>query len=105
MSTHARKTAGLALVAPSPPAQRAHQLFAEARRAAQDHLRQLAAAIDAVRTLSEAVVEGGELYAPGVRDLAARLAEDLLWRGKSLERLTGGPAMRAAMAEPAREVG
>jgi hypothetical protein len=68
--------------------ERARLLMREARSAAVEHPETLEAAIQAVRGLSLEVVQGGDTYSVGVRDLAARLAEDLLWRGKSLEGLT-----------------
>ena len=74
--------------AAASPALRARLLMAEARAAAVDQLEALDAAITVVRELSLEVLRGGDLYSVGVRDLAARLAEDLLWRGKSLESLT-----------------
>ena len=73
--------------APSP-GERARLLMSEARTAAVEQLEILEAAIQLVRDISLAVAQGGDLYGVGVRDLAARLAEDLLWRGKSLEVLT-----------------
>ncbi len=70
------------------PGERASLLMHEARTAAVEQLEILEAAIHLVRDISLAVAQGGDLYGAGVRDLAARLAEDLLWRGKSLEVLT-----------------
>lgn len=69
------------------PAERARLLMQEARFAAIEHLETLEAAIKVVRDLSTEVLQSGDLYPVGVRDLAAHLAEDLLWRGKSLEAL------------------
>jgi len=69
------------------PAERARLLMREARAAALEQLEALDAAISVVRQLSLDVAQGGDIYGVGVRDLAARLAEDLLWRGKSLEGL------------------
>jgi hypothetical protein len=60
----------------------------EAHTAAVEQLEALEAAIRVVRDLSLDVMQGGETYGVGIRDLAARLAEDLLWRGKTLEALT-----------------
>ncbi len=104
MAVHTRKTTDLALVEKAPPGLRARELFEEARKASLDHLRDLATAIDQVRALSEVVVDAGDLYDPGIRDLAQRLAEDLTWRGRTLEKLAALQVPRAA-AEPAREVG
>ena len=69
------------------PADRARVLYEEARAAAREHLAALSAAIAAVRDLCLAVVDGGDLYAPGLRDLAGRLAEDLFWKTKTLAML------------------
>jgi hypothetical protein len=72
----------------APPAVRARELLREARAAAVEHLEALAAAIHAVHDLAEDVTLGGDAYSVGVRDLAHRLAEDLLGRVGSLEALT-----------------
>ncbi|THD62567.1 hypothetical protein [Phenylobacterium sp.] len=66
---------------------RARQLMAEARSAAFDNLTELVAALETARTLSDSVAAGGELYGVGLRDLASRLSEDLLGRGRSLQAL------------------
>ena len=79
----------LALVPPAAAAVRARQLMAEARAAALDHLAELTSAMDAARVLADSVVADGDLYSVGVRELASRLAEDLLWRGRSLQALAG----------------
>jgi hypothetical protein len=60
----------------------------EARDMAGEHLGQLIAALETTRGLAVAVAEGGDLYGVGVRELAGRLAEDLTWKGKSLEALS-----------------
>jgi hypothetical protein len=78
----------LGLVEPPPPGVKARQLYEEARLASLEHLRALDAAIATVRDLSDAIVEGGELYAPGLRDLARRLSEDLSWKAKTLQKLS-----------------
>jgi hypothetical protein len=75
----------IALVEPAPPARRALQLYQEAKRASRDHIDELVSAIDSVRTLADALVAGGDLYAPGLHDLARRLSEDLLWKGRTLQ--------------------
>ena len=77
-----------AVEAASSPGERARLLLREARAAAIEQLELLQASIQVVRDLSLEVRAGGDAYAVGVRDLAARLAEDLLWRGKALEALT-----------------
>lgn len=70
------------------PADRARALLQESRAAALEHLGALETAIRLVRDLSAEVLQGGDAYSVGVRELAAQLAEDLLWRGKRLEALT-----------------
>ena len=75
----------LSLVPRARPAERALRLYAEARVASLEHLEALQAAITDAHTLAQAVVEGGDLYPAGVQDLAKRMAEELFWRGKSLE--------------------
>ena len=74
--------------AAASPGERARLLMHEARAAAVEQLEALDAAILVARELSLDVLRGGDIYGVGIRDLAARLAEDLLWRGKSLESLT-----------------
>lgn len=78
----------ISLVAAPSPALKARQLLDEARRAALEHLRQLQSSMETVRALADSVVEGGELYAPGLPELAGRLSEDLFWRAKTLEMLS-----------------
>ena len=68
--------------------ERARLLMREARSAAIEHLEALEAALRVARDLSLEVVQGGDAYGVGVRELASRMAEDLLWRGKTLEGLT-----------------
>jgi len=79
----------LALVpSPSAPGERAMQLHREARRASVEHLERLRQAIETAQSLAQEVVDGGDLYAVGVHDLARRLTEDLFWRAKSLQALS-----------------
>lgn len=75
----------IALVEPATPAVKALQLYQEAKRASLDHTDQLVSAIERARTLAEELVASGDLYAPGLRDLARRLNEDLLWKGRTLQ--------------------
>jgi hypothetical protein len=77
----------IGLVSPPPAGLRARQLFQEARRASLDHVGALQDALAGVRQLLGDLVEGGEVYSPGLNALAARLAEDLFWRSKTLEAL------------------
>ena len=78
----------LALVDPATAGDRARQLLAQARSVSLEHLKALQDALAEAQALSEAVVQGGDLYTPGLHDFARRLAEDLRWRAVTLEALT-----------------
>jgi hypothetical protein len=78
----------LGVVETPPAGLRARQLFEEARVASVDHLRALERAIATVRDLADEIVCGGELYSPGLRELARNLTEDLFWKAKTLELLS-----------------
>jgi hypothetical protein len=81
---------------------RAQKLFHEAREAALDHVRLLEQAIDQVQGLSEAVLDGGEAYDPGIREFARQMAETMRWKGKSLEALAAREAERTHSPAPMR---
>ena len=84
-----KRPAVLLGVVETPPAGlRARQLFEDAQAASLEHLRALDLAIATVRELSDEIVRGGELYAPGLRELARNLAEDLFWKAKTLALLS-----------------
>jgi hypothetical protein len=84
-----KRPAVLLGVVETPPAGlRARQLFKDAQVASLEHLRTLESAIATVRELSDEIVRGGDLYAPGLRELARTLAEDLFWKAKTLELLS-----------------
>ena len=76
------------LVASAAAGERARQLLAQARMVSLEHLKALQQAVAEAQVLSEAVVQGGDLYTPGLHDFAKRFADDLLWRAKTLEALT-----------------
>lgn len=78
----------LGLVEAPPPGVRARQLWAEARKAAHDQLRQVEAALAETHALLSDVADGGDLYAPGLRDLAARMADDLKVRAATFAALS-----------------
>lgn len=78
----------LGLVEPLPPAARARHLLEEAKLVSLEHLRALQAAVATVRDLADEVVGGGDLYAPGLHELAKNLSEDLFWKSKTLELLS-----------------
>ena len=78
----------LSLMNPTSASDRARQLLAQARSVSLEHLQALQDALVEAQALSEAVVQGGDLYTPGLHDFARRLAEDLHWRAGTLEALT-----------------
>jgi hypothetical protein len=87
-SLQKRPTILLGVVETPPAGLRARQLFEDAQAASLEHLRALDLAIATVRELSDEIVRGGELYAPGLRELARNLAEDLFWKAKTLALLS-----------------
>ena len=66
-------------------AQRVQRLQAEAKQLAKDHIKALTSAMVSLEELAAEIAEGGDAYAPGVRDVARRLAEDLDSRVQTLE--------------------
>ena len=87
-----RARPALELVESPPPAVRARRLFEEARKATLEHLRQAEAAIAQAAGLLAEVAEGGDLYAPGLRDFAGRLAEDLRGKARTFQALSSRQA-------------
>jgi hypothetical protein len=75
----------IALVEPASAAIKALQLYREAKRASLDHIDQLISAVDSARILANELVVGGDLYGPGLHDMASRLSEELLWKGRTLQ--------------------
>ena len=99
----ARTEPELSLAPIAAPGERARQLFAQARSVSLEHLAALDAALAVTRELAQQVVEAGDLYEPGLQDFAGRVAEELFWRGKSLEALARrqADAVSARLARPA----
>jgi hypothetical protein len=71
--------------APLTTAERVKRLQAEARALAAEQVDQLEAALRSAAGLAAEVANGGDAYAIGARELAARLAEDLTARAETLE--------------------
>ena len=69
-------------------AQRVRRLQAEARQLAKDHVRSLSAAMSELEHLAAEIADGGEAYAPGIRELARRLAEVLDSRVQTLDAIS-----------------
>jgi hypothetical protein len=84
----------IGLVSPPPAGLRARQLFQEARRVSLDHVGALQDALASVQRLLDDVVEGREVYTPGLSAFAARLTEELFWKSKTLETLANAHALQ-----------
>ena len=69
-------------------AQRVRRLQAEARQLAKDHVRSFSAAMSELEHLAAEIADGGEAYAPGIREMARRLAEDLDSRVQTLDAIS-----------------
>lgn len=69
-------------------AQRVQRLQAEAKQLAKDHIRSLTSAMVDLEQLAAEIADGGEAYAPGVRDIARRLVDDLESRVQTLEAIS-----------------
>jgi hypothetical protein len=83
-------SAQLEISLPAAPlaGEQARRLYREARFISLEHIKALQLAMAEARDLARATVDGGDLYVVGLQDYAARLAQELFWRGKSLEALT-----------------
>lgn len=66
-------------------AERVRRLQAEARGLVSEHVRALESALAEVERLSAEIAGGGELYPPGVREIARRLTEEAEVRAQALE--------------------
>jgi hypothetical protein len=70
-------------------AQHVQRLQAEARQLASEHIKALSAAMVSLQELAAEIADGGDVYLPGVRDLARRLADDLDSRVMTLDQIAG----------------
>jgi len=77
----------LKIVAPNTESvsERVRRLQAEARQLAKDHVKSLSAAMVDLEQLAAEIAEGGDAYAPGIREVARQLVEDLDSRVQTLE--------------------
>ena len=66
-------------------AQRVQRLQTEARQLAKDHVKSLTSAMVDLEQLAAEIADGGDAYAPGIRDIARRLVEDLEARVQTLD--------------------
>jgi len=70
---------------PQTTAERVKRLQAEARALAAEQVDQLEATLLSAAGLANEIANGGDAYAIGARELAARLAEDLTSKAETLE--------------------
>lgn len=70
---------------PQTTAERVRRLQAEARALAAEQIDQLEATLLSAAGLAQEIADGGEAYAIGARELAARLAEDLRGKAETME--------------------
>lgn len=66
-------------------AERVHQLQAEARHLALEHIDLLRISLLRIHRIAEEIAQGGDAYPPGVRDIARRLVEESLAKAITLE--------------------
>ena len=69
-------------------AQRVQRLQTEARQLAKDHVKSLTTAMVDLEQLAAEIADGGDAYAPGIRDIARRLVEDLEARVQTLDAIS-----------------
>jgi hypothetical protein len=75
------------IITPKPESvsERVRRLQAEAKQLAKDHVKSLSAAMVQLEQLAAEIAEGGDAYAPGIREVARQLVEDLDSRVQTLE--------------------
>ena len=66
-------------------AERVRRLQAEAKHLAKDLVKSPTTAMVDLEQLAAEIADGGDAYAPGIRDVARRLVEDLDSRVQTLE--------------------
>lgn len=69
-------------------AQRVQRLQAEARQLAKDHVKSFTGAMMDLEQLAAEIADGGDAYAPGIRDIARRLVEDLESRVQTVDAIS-----------------
>ena len=77
----------LTLAPPVSAGERARWLYHEARSVSLEQVKALQASLAATQELLQQVSDAGELFAPGLHAFAARFAEELFWRARTLDGL------------------
>lgn len=70
-------------------AQRIRRLQQEARMLAREQLEAFERDLNALAERAQEIAEGGEVYPVGARELASRLADDLVKKAQTLESIVG----------------
>ncbi len=74
--------------APSPgeesPAEKIRRLQAEIKAAATDEMHELESAMDHLRDVAHSIVDAGEAFPPGVREICRAFIEDLTAQRQSI---------------------
>lgn len=65
--------------------ERVRRLQTEARQLAGEHVKELKDAMSDLQRLAGEIAAGGDAYAPGIRDVARRLVEDMESRVQTIE--------------------
>ena len=102
METHSSASTSVAATVPPPgrkarpeislvpamaPALKAQHLFLEAKKVSLEHLNALSQTLETVRSLADAIIDGGDLYAAGLKEFAKGLSEDMRSQSRSLAKL------------------
>jgi len=69
----------------SSAALRIRELQAQAKSLAGEQVKELLAVLATAESMAFEIAEGGEVFAPGIRDVCRRLAEDLEQRSQTIE--------------------
>lgn len=75
--------------AAEPLGQQVRRLEAEARDMARVHAQCLEVALATVRRIAAEIADGGDVYPPGVRDLARRTSADAQFKAQTLHAILG----------------
>ena len=82
------------------PGRSAIQLMAEARAAGEQQVAALMRTLELAVAQANEIVEGGEVYPAGVRDAAARFAENTVFKAQSISAIMRPQTLPVQAAEP-----